>query len=77
MSILPMLKSSQVVKALLKAGFKIIRQSGSHIRLQHMIDPTRQATIPQHHADIPRWLLGEILKQAKISVQEFIKLLGK
>ena len=36
MSILPMLKSSQVVKALLKVGFKIIRQSGSHIRLQHI-----------------------------------------
>ena len=77
MSILPMLKTIQVVKALLKAGFKIVRQNGSHIRLQHITDSTRQTTVPQHSADIPRWLLRKILKQSKIEVGDFIKLISK
>lgn len=77
MSIVPILKSKDLLKALLKAGFRIVRQSGSHIRLQHLRDSTRQTTIPHHSADIPRWLLGEILKQAKISVKELLKLLKK
>lgn len=77
MSIIPILKSKDLLKALLKAGFKIVRQSGSHIRLQHVRDSTRRTTIPYHNADIPRWLLGEILKQAKISIKELLKLLRK
>lgn len=72
-----MLKTSQVVKALLKAGFKIIRQSGSHIRLEHITDSTQQTTVPQHSADIPKWLLRKILKQSKIVVKDFIKLISK
>lgn len=77
MSVVPILKSPQIMKALLKAGFKIVRQSGSHARLQHIFDPTRQTTVPQHSADIPRWLLRAILKQAKLSTKELLKLLGK
>ncbi|MDP3726391.1 MAG: type II toxin-antitoxin system HicA family toxin [bacterium] len=64
-----------MLHVLLKAGFRIIRQSGSHIRLRHVKDPHRQTTIPYHTEDIPRWLLGEILKQTKISVKELLKFL--
>ncbi|MBI2639466.1 MAG: type II toxin-antitoxin system HicA family toxin [Candidatus Sungbacteria bacterium] len=77
MSILPMISSRALLRVLLKAGFKIVRQGGSHIRLQHFRDVTRQTTIPYHNADIPRWLLNEILKQAKFSVKEFLKLLKR
>lgn len=77
MSIVPILKSGELIKALLKAGFKVLRQGGSHVRLQHFQDSTRQTTIPIHKADIPRWLLKEILRQTKISVKELSKLLGR
>lgn len=77
MSIIPILKSRQIIAALLKAGFRIVRQTGSHIRLQHLIDAARQTSVPVHSADIPRWLIGEILRQAKISVSDFLKLLKK
>lgn len=77
MSIIPVLRSKELLKVLLKAGFKVIRQSGSHIRLIFPIDPTRQTTIPIHNADIPRSLLSAILKQAKISVNDLLKLLVK
>ena len=75
MSLFPALKSKEVIKILLKAGFKIVRQSGSHIRLQHILDSTRQTTVPLHNSDIPKWLLGKILKQAKINAKDFLNLL--
>ncbi|MBI3421092.1 MAG: type II toxin-antitoxin system HicA family toxin [Candidatus Sungbacteria bacterium] len=71
------MKSAQVIAALMKAGFRIIRQSGSHVRLQHPTDPTRQATVPQHSAPLPLWLIHAVLRQAKISIIEFRKLLKK
>ena len=75
MSIIPVLSSKSLIKVLLKAGFKIIRQSGSHIRFRHISDSTRQTTVPQHSGDIPKWLLREILKQAKISTKDLLKFL--
>ena len=77
MSIMPVLKSKDLLKILLKAGFKVIRQSGSHVRLIFPRDSTRQTTVPIHNADIPRSLLSSILKQAKISVRDLLKLLNK
>lgn len=77
MSIVPILKSKELINVLIKAGFKIIRQSGSHIRLRHISDFTRQTSIPIHNSDIPRWLLSAILKQAKISLKQLLQLLKR
>ncbi|MBI2624014.1 type II toxin-antitoxin system HicA family toxin [Candidatus Parcubacteria bacterium] len=77
MSIIPVLRSREIIAALLKAGFRIVRQVGSHVRLRHASDPTRQTSVPTHPGDIPRWLVREILTQARISVREFLKLLRK
>lgn len=75
MSKTPSLKSKDVIKALTKAGFQIIRQSGSHVRLQHLLNSEKQTTVPLHNTDIPRWLLQKILQQAKISLKELLKFL--
>ncbi len=77
MSIVPILKSRELIAVLTKAGFRITRQTGSHVRLEHITDSTRQTSVPQHSGFLPRWLLGAILKQAKISVMELRRLLGK
>ncbi len=77
MGLLPSLKSAEVIAALLKAGFHIARQSGSHVRLQHIADSKRQVTVPQHSAPLPLWLMRAILRQAKISIPEFRTLLGR
>ena len=77
MSIIPVLKSAQLIQALRRAGFIIIRQSGSHVRLRHMFDQTRQTTVPKHNSDLPRWLLAVILRQAKVSTKELLQYLGK
>lgn len=76
MSVVPILRARELIKALLKAGFRIIRQTGSHVQLSHPADATRGTRVPQHPGNLPRWLLSAILKQARISVKELRKLLG-
>lgn len=77
MSILPMLRAAEIVRVLLRAGFKVARSKGSHMRLEHTGDPTRIATIPIHAKDISRAILSSILRQAKLTSEEFLKLLRK
>lgn len=77
MSILPMLRAMVIVRALLKSGFVIMRQSGSHVSLRHLFDFTRFATVARHSKNISRKDLESILRQARISVDEFLRLLGK
>jgi len=75
MAKLPIVKPKQVIRALQRAGFYIHRQVGSHARLIHPIDPARRVTVPIHNEDIPKGTLSSIIKQAGLTVDEFIRLL--
>lgn len=75
MTSLPVLKPKQVLQALLRAGFYIHHQTGSHARLFHKTKPHLRVTIPIHSGDIPRSTLSRILKQAELSKKEFLKYL--
>ena len=73
---LPSVTARDVIRALQNAGFSIVRTTGSHYRLVHDIDPTRQTTVALHKGkDIPRGTLRDIIKQAGLTVDEFIDLL--
>lgn len=77
MSYLPQIKPARLVPILIKLGFKIIRQKGSHITLEHILDKTRKVTIAMHNIDLPKKTLLSIIKQAKLSVSEFLKFIGR
>ena len=73
MSKLRALKAAEVLSALTQAGFQRVRQRGSHVRLRH--PDGRVVTVPEHGAhDLGRGLLRKILRDAEISVEEFLKL---
>jgi predicted RNA binding protein YcfA (HicA-like mRNA interferase family) len=73
---LPALKALEVIRALEKAGFTVVRSAGSHHRLVHRDDPTRATTVPVHKGrDLPRPFLRAILKQARVTADEFRALL--
>lgn len=72
---LPVLKAKEVVRALLRAGFYIHHQTGSHARLLHQNKPEPRVTVPMHAKDIPPSLLKRILRQACLSEDEFKALL--
>lgn len=72
---LPVLKAREVVRALLRAGFYIHHQTGSHVQLRHHTLPQLRVTVPNHPGDVPKRDLHSILRQSNLSVEEFLKLL--
>ena len=75
MTKVPSLSYEQVVRALRRDGWVVVRQRGSHIRLQkHTPDETLKLIVPAHRP-IKRSTLSHILKQAHLSLEAFIELL--
>jgi predicted RNA binding protein YcfA (HicA-like mRNA interferase family) len=62
-------KAREVRQKLLRAGFQIRRQSGSHLVLRH--EDGRQTYVAMHPGDIPHGTLRAILKQAQIREEDF------
>jgi predicted RNA binding protein YcfA (HicA-like mRNA interferase family) len=75
MTRLPQVTPRQVLGALARAGFELRRIKGSHHYLVHKGDPTRRTTVAVHPGDLPARDVLDILKQARISRDEFMKLL--
>ena len=71
----PSLPYTQIIKALQRDGWTVVRQRGSHIRLQkHVADELLKITIPAHRP-VKQSTLSHILKQARIDVDRFLELL--
>ena len=75
MSKVPSVNYPQVINALRRNGWIIVRQKGSHIRLQKRLPNEMLKIIVPAHRPIKRSTLSHILKQAHLSVREFIELL--
>ncbi len=76
MPALPVLKGREVLQALLKGKFYLHHQRGSHARLFHETRPELKVTVPIHNKELPERTLRTILKQADLSDEEFLALLG-
>jgi predicted RNA binding protein YcfA (HicA-like mRNA interferase family) len=70
---LPILKVRELVRALERAGFRLVRQSGSHAIYER--DNGRFANVPTHSGDVPPGTLRNILKTTGISSDELLELL--
>jgi predicted RNA binding protein YcfA (HicA-like mRNA interferase family) len=71
MTKVPSLSYDQVIRALQRDGWVVVRQKGSHVRIQkHTPTETLKLTIPPHRP-IKRSTLSHILKPAKLTVEEF------
>ncbi len=69
MSKLPQVSGRECVRALSKAGFRLRRQTGSHMILR-CDDPFAQLVVPNHKR-LDRGTLRAIIRQAGITVDEF------
>ena len=74
MSRLPSLKPRQVVAALARSGFTVIRITGSHYQLFNE-RTRRHTTIPHHNRDLPRGTVAAIIQQTGLTRDEFLRLL--
>lgn len=75
MSKVPLLNYYQIISALQRDGWIVVRQRGSHIRIQKRSeDKLLKVTIPALKP-VKRSTLSHILKQTRISLDDFLKLL--
>ena len=69
---LPVVSAKEVIKALSKIGYYVRDQKGSHVHLRHSY--RKPLTIPDHQ-EIARGTLRAIIKEAGLTVEEFLELL--
>lgn len=75
MTEVPSLSYRRVVNALQRAGFVVVRQRGSHIRLQKRAgERVFKLTVPAH-SPIKKTTLAKIIKEAGLAVEEFRELI--
>ena len=72
MSRLPQVRPREMIAALQRADFVDAWTKGSHHFMVHRDDPTRWATVAMHANDLSARDVHDILKQAKISRNEFL-----
>ncbi len=72
---IPSLSYIQIIKALQRDGWTVVRQRGSHVRLQKRTAvELLKITVPAHRP-VKRSTLAHILKQARMDVDRFLELL--
>jgi len=66
---LPILSAKEIIKILNSLDFKIVRQKGSHVVLRK----NNLGCVVPMHKEVAIGTLKSVLKQANISVDDFIK----
>ena len=67
------LPAKKVIKTLEKIGFQQVRQKGSHLFMRHIDGRTTIITVHPHE-DIGKGMVRKIIKDAKITRDEWLKL---
>lgn len=65
---LPRVSGAQAVRALERLGFTVARQRGSHIVMRR----GSSGCVVPNHRELKTGTLGGVLKQAGVSVEDFI-----
>ena len=73
---LPVVRSRELMRALKRAGFQQIRQTGSHVMLE-CTSNGRTAVVPSHAGDVKLGTLRSVLKQSGLSSDDLRRLLRK
>ena len=75
MKYLPVISGSEAIRALDRAGFSSVLESGSHVRMRkEMPGTTLTVTIPLHD-ELDPTTLRSIIRAAGLSEKEFLSLL--
>jgi predicted RNA binding protein YcfA (HicA-like mRNA interferase family) len=77
MTKLPRVTAKKLSRILLRAGFYIHHQRGSHANLRHPVKTHLHIVVPRHGGDFVPKTLKSILFQPELTVEEFAALVGK
>lgn len=75
MTKVPSLFYEALVRALQRDGWVVLRQRGSHIRLEKRLDDETLRIVVPAHRPIKRSTLAHILKQARVTLEKLDRLL--
>jgi predicted RNA binding protein YcfA (HicA-like mRNA interferase family) len=64
------------VKAFQRAGYLFDDQHGSHVILRRAESPHRRLSVP-NHAELAKGTLRALIREAGLTVEEFIQLMEK
>jgi predicted RNA binding protein YcfA (HicA-like mRNA interferase family) len=70
---LPRISGEKTIRALTKLGFEAVRQQGSHVILKKKTPEGEIGCVVPLHRELAVGTLSGILKQAKITTEEFLK----
>lgn len=69
---LPRVSGAEAIRALAKLGFAQVRQRGSHVVLKRIDASGVKGCVVPLHAELATGTLRGVLKQAGVSVEEFM-----
>jgi predicted RNA binding protein YcfA (HicA-like mRNA interferase family) len=69
----PILSAREIIAALKRIGFAIMRQKGSHVKLSRQVGGRRIVTIVPNHKTVMAGTLKGILELAEIELSEFLE----
>ena len=72
---LPRVSGKEVIKALSKVGFISVRQKGSHVIMRKETTEGTIALVVPLHREIDRGTLLEIIRQSKLTKEDFLELI--
>ncbi|MCZ7401858.1 MAG: type II toxin-antitoxin system HicA family toxin [Candidatus Methanoperedens sp.] len=72
---LPVISGKDAVKAFGKLGYVTVRQTGSHIRMKHQSDGSKNPLSIPNHKVIGKGLLRKLLRDAEITIEDLYDLL--
>ncbi len=72
---LPVISGKELIAALKKAGFVVVRQKGSHISLQKITNEATYRTVVPLHQELAKGTLIDILHQTGLSREDLLELL--
>lgn len=70
---LPVVSGKECIKRLKKKGYILLHQEGSHMIIRLSEPPHTKLSVP-NHKELDRGLLRALIRDAKVTVEEFIAL---
>ena len=70
--------ADRLIRVLVRLGYKMIRQKGSHVRLRHEGPPAHSITIPRHDplkTGTLHGILSEVAHMRSIAIESLVELL--
>lgn len=71
---LPVVSGVDAVRAFGRTGYEVDHQTGSHIILRHRDPPHRRLSVPNHR-ELAKGTLRALIREAGLTVEEFVGLL--